>query len=310
MFSFFSKKDKSSPEPPEQYTNIRNSILMSNAMQLKIQPSGKNPDVWGVLIDENFGKHIQSVWVTADGQIRIFQFAGENQIREDSRMVFLLRILINNADACYSNLAPETDCTLPVSGNIRFSIFTFTGCYTSEVEVRKLATSKGKHALANLNNSYHNILYLNNWGKLQFPINTPYFKPCATSQPTKIYAKPNLNSTPIIELTSRSELELGVVKNVAGMKWITATLPNGQWGYMPGDTVIYFAKRLKLFEKEVIVYSEPSTRSVIVTVMKKNTIYDVIPFGDHDLQWARICDSSGNEGFIDEKTRGIEVHTD
>lgn len=310
MFSFFSKKDKSSPELPEQYTNTRNSILMSNAMQLNIQPSGKNPEVWGVLVDENFGKHIQSVWGTANGQLRIFQFAGENQIRDDSRMEDLLRLLLNNAEACYSNLTPTTNCTLPVSGNIRFSIFTFTGFYTSEVEVRELAISKGKHALADLNNSYHNILFLNNWGKLQFPINTSYFKPCATSEPTKIYAKPDLNSTPIIELIPRSELELGVVKNVAGMNWITATLPNGQWGYMPGDTIIYFAKRLKLFEKEVTVYSEPSTKSAVVTHMKKNTIYDVIPFGDHDPNWARIRDSSGNEGFIDEKTRGVDVYTD
>jgi len=83
MFSFFSKKDKSPPEPPEQYTNIRNSILMSSAMQLNIQPTGKYPDVWGVLVDENFDKHIQSAWVTANGQIQIFQFAGESPIRED-----------------------------------------------------------------------------------------------------------------------------------------------------------------------------------------------------------------------------------
>lgn len=280
---------------------------MSRAKQFNIQPSGKNPDVWGVLIDENFGKHIQSVWATADGQLKIFQFAGENKLSEDPRMAELLHHLLFNAGASYSNLTSSTTCPLPESGNIRFSVFTFAGVYTSEVEVRELATSKGVHTLTNLNNSYHNILFLNNWGKLQFKINTSFFKPCAASESTKIYAKPDLNSTPIIELTPRSELELGVVKDVAGMKWITATLPGGQWGYMPGDTKINFAIRLKLFEKEVTVYSEPSTKSAVVTHMKKNAIYDVVPFGDHDQNWARIRDSSGNEGFIDEKTRGIEV---
>lgn len=307
MSSFFPKKDELTPEPPEQYTNIRNSILMSSAKQLNIQPSGKYPDVWGVLVDENFGKYIQSVWVTASGQIRIFQFAGENPISDDSRMTDLLRHLLFTADACYSSLSPATTCPLPVRGNIRFSIFTFTGFFTREVEVRELAISKGKHTLANLNNSYHNILFLNNWGKLQFQINTSFFKPCAAGELTKIYANPDLNSSPIIELAPGSKLELGVVKNIAGTHWITAILPSGQWGYIPGDTKIIFARRMKLFEKEATVYSEPSTKSAVVTHMKKNTVYDVIPFGDHDKNWARIRDSAGNEGYIDEKTRGMIV---
>jgi|GEM_PF-2502530 Bacterial SH3 domain. len=307
MFSFFSKKDKSSPEPSEQYIKLRNSILMSSASQFNIQSSGKNPDVWGVLIDENFGKHIQSVWVTASAQIRIFQFTGESPIREDPIVADLVRHLLLNAEACFSSLTPTTTCPLPVSGNIRFSIFTFTGFYTSEVEVRELAISKGNHVLANLNNSYHNILFLNNWGKLQFQINASFFKPCATSEPTKIYTKPDVNSTPLVELAAGSQLELGVVKDVDGMKWITASLPSGQWGYIRGETTINFALRLKLFEKEVAIFSEPSTNSAVVTHMRKNTIYDVIPFGNHDQNWARIRDSDGNEGYIDGKTRGEKV---
>jgi SH3 domain-containing protein len=308
MFSFFSKKDKSSTEPSEQFLKLRNSILMSSASQYNIQSSGKNPDVWGVLIDENFGKHIQSVWITAGGQLSVFQFAGENKMSDDPRMADLLRHLIFHAEACFSSLTPTTTCPLPVSGNIRFSIFTFTGLYTSEVEVRELAISKGNHALANLHNSYHNILFLNKWGKLQFPIGTSFFKPCATGEPTKIYARPDLNSTPIIELEPGSQLELGVVKDADGMKWITATLPSGQWGYMRGDTMIKFTMHMKLFDREVTVYSEPSKDSAVVTHMKKNTIYDVIPFGNHDQNWARIRDSYGNEGYIDGMSRGEKLN--
>ena len=307
MFSFFSKKDKSSSEPSEQYVNLRNSLLLSSARQFNIQSSGKNPDVWGVLIDENFGKYIQSVWVTGSGLIRIFQFTGESRIREDPIMADLLRHLLFNAEACFASLTPTTTCPLPEGSNIRFSIFTFTGIYASEVEVRELAISKGKHPLANLNDSYHNILYLNNWGKLQIQIDTSFFKPCAVGEPTKIYTKPDLNSMPILELAPGSQLELGVVKNVGGMNWITATLPDGQWGYMQGDTKVVFTMRLRLFEKEVTVYSEPSSNSAVVTRMKKNMIYDTIPFGSHDQNWARIRDSNGNEGYIDGKTRGIKV---
>jgi hypothetical protein len=307
MFSFFSKKDKSSPEPSEQFIKIRNTILMSSAGQLNLQPSGKHPDVWGVLIDENFGKLTQSVWATAEGQIRIFQFAGENRLREDPRMADLVRILLFDAEMCYPSLTSTTICPLPSSDKIRFSVLTFTGMYTSEVEVRELATSGENHVLANLNNSYHNILFLNNWGKLQFPIDTAFFQPCATGEATKIYSKPDVNSMPMIELMPGSQLELGVLKDVDGTKWITATLPDGRWGYIQGETKINFAMHLKLFETEVTVYAEPSTSSAVVTRMKKNTIYDVIPFGNHDRNWARIRDSSGNEGYIDGSTRGIKI---
>jgi len=307
MFSFFSKKEKPLPEPSGQYINLRNLLLKSTSEQFNIQPSGKHPEVWGILVDENFGKHIQSLWVTADGRIRIFQFAGESSIREDSRMADLLRWILFNAELCYSSLTPTVECPLPASGYIRFSIFTFTGIYTSEIEVRELAISKGKHVLANLNNSYHNILFLNNWGKLQFPINISFFKPCTVVEQTKIYSKPDLNSTPIIELTPGNQLELGVGKDVAGMEWITATLPSGQWGYIPGTTEINFALRLSLFERKVIVYSEPSTQSAVITHMKKNTVYDVIPSGSQDKKWVKIRDSAGNEGFIDGQTRGKRV---
>jgi len=307
VFSFFSKKDKAPSEPSEQYINLRNSILMSDPRQLNIQSSGKHPDVWGVLIDENFGKHIQSVWVTADGRIRIFQFAGESPIREDPRMADLLRHLFLNAELCYSDLAPTTTSPLPSSGYIRFSVFTFTGMYTSEIEVRELNTSPEKLALTEINNSYHNILFLNNWGKLQFQIYSEFFKPCATVASTKVYNQPDLNSTPFTEVGRGSKLELGVIKEVAGMKWFTVTLPNGQWGYIPGETNLNTTRQLKLIEKEVTVYSEPSTSSAVVTRMKKNTLYDVIPFGDHEQNWARIRDSSGNEGYIDGNTRGIKI---
>ena len=302
MFSFFSKKDKPLPEPPEQYINLRNSLLTSSAEQLNIQPSGQNPEVWGVLIDENFGNHIQSVWVTASGQIQIFQFAGENKIREDSRMGELIRQLVFGAEACYSNLTPTTTCPLPSSGNIRFSIFTFSGIYTSEVEVRELAISREKHVLADLNNSYHNILFLNNWGKLEFPIDTSLYKWQAfLGQPTTIYRKPDVSSASIATLKPGEEIEIGVMKNP---NWITVTLPNGQWGYMSSEAELAGFEQLILIEKEVAIYSEPSSNSSVVTHLKKDSGFYLFPLIKQEGQeWLKIRDSDGNEGFIAGQTR-------
>jgi uncharacterized protein YgiM (DUF1202 family) len=65
--------------------------------------------------------------------------------------------------------------------------------------------------------------------------------------------------------------------------------------------------QLSLVEKEVIVYSEPSTQSPIITRMKKNALYHVIPTGT-DERWAKIRDSSSIEGFIEGKTRGIKFN--
>jgi hypothetical protein len=158
-----------------------------------------------------------------------------------------------------------------------------------------------------LNNVYHAILFLNKWGKIQSPINTNWFKPCVVGEQTKIYSKPDSNSTPIIELTRGNEIEMGVIKKVDGEEWIAVSLPNGQWGYMPGESKIILSMQLSLFENEVVVYSEPSKQSAVITHMKKNIRYDTIPSGSQDEAWVKICDSSGNEGFIDGQTRGKVV---
>jgi len=307
MLSFFSKKEKPLSEPSEQYTKLRNSLLLSTPDQFNIRPSGKNPDVWGVLIDENFGTHVQSLRVTADGQMNIFQFAGENSVREDPRTAKLIRLLIIEAEESYSSLTSTAPYSLPSGGHIRFSILTFTGTYTTEVEVKEMAISGEKHPLAKLNNAYHAILFLNKWGKLQSPIDTTWFQPYAVGEQTKVYDKPDFDSTLITELISGDELEFGIRKEVEGNKWFTVTLPSGQWGYISGKSKVMPFLQLSLVEKEVIVYSEPSTKSAVITRMKKNALYHVIPTGTGE-KWAKIRDSSGNEGFIDGNTRGIKVN--
>ena len=278
---------------------------MASAGQLNIQPSGKNPDVWGVLIDENFGDGIQTVWVTASGQIRIFQFMGESPIREELIMAHLVRKLLFFAEACYSGLTPTTTCPLPVRGNIRFSIFTFTGLYTSEVEVRELAISKGNHVLANLNNSYHDILFLNNWGRLQSPISTSLYEwRYLVGQQTPIYSKPDFNSALIAELMSGEEIELGAIKE----EWLTVTLPNGQWGYMSGKVKSARFEQWTLLQKEANVHAEPSTSSPVLTQLKKGADFYVFPgIKQEGKEWIKIRDTDGNEGFIGGQTRGKKV---
>ena len=117
------------------------------------------------------------------------------------------------------------------------------------------------------------------------------------------------NSTPSAELADGNEIEIGVVKNEAGKEWITVTLPSGQWGYMPGESIIRFTLDLSLFENQTTVYSEPSKQSTVITIMKKNTRYHVLPFGSQAERerWVKIRDSAGNEGFIDGQTRGKKV---
>jgi hypothetical protein len=307
MFSFFSKKEKPISEPSEQYTKLRNSLLLSGPEQFNIQPSGKNPDVWGVLIDENFGTYVQSLRITADGKMSIFQFAGETLVREDPRMAKLIRLLIIQAEDSYPRFSLETSYSLPPNGYIRFSVLTFTGTYTTEVEVKELAISGEKHPLNRLTYAYHAILFLNKWGKLQSPMDISWFQPYAVGEQTKLYSQPNLHSTLITELMDGDEFEFGVRKEVDGHIWLTVTLPSGQWGYISGKSKAIPFLQLSLVEKEVIVYSEPSTQSTVIKHMKKNALYHVIPAGTDD-RWAKIRDSSGIEGFIDGKTRGIKVN--
>jgi hypothetical protein len=123
-------------------------------------------------------------------------------------------------------------------------------------------------------------------------------------KPVRVYSDAGLNSISIAELPVGTEVELGSVKKVDGKSWISVELSPGQRGYIPGETRIYHIKQVMLNQRNVNVYTGPSLQSVVKTQFTKNTKFYLLEvFKQNDMEWVKIRDMSGNEGFIDGKTK-------
>lgn len=163
MFSKFFKKEKTLPEISEQYTKYRNLLLELTPDQIGIRPSEDNPNVWGVLIESaGSPKNIVSVRVTADGTTSIYMASGGAHIGigTDPSIAKISRLVLLQAEECYSGLSPTTTFPLPAYGNFRFYFLTFTtGIFTAEAEEKEL--SRGKHTLSPFHKAFHGILFQN-----------------------------------------------------------------------------------------------------------------------------------------------------
>ncbi len=122
-------------------------------------------------------------------------------------------------------------------------------------------------------------------------------------QPARVYREADLNSPSITELPIGSEVEIGGVKKKDGKSWVAVVISTGQRGYMPGDARIYQIKQIALLQKSVNMYAEPSAQSAVKMVYKRNTKFFITGKVNQDnIDWVKIRDFTGNEGFIDGKT--------
>jgi hypothetical protein len=126
-----------------------------------------------------------------------------------------------------------------------------------------------------------------------------------------VYDGPDLNSGIVTQLLAGHEVELRGVKKKAGKDWVGVTLADGRRGYLPGDTKLFHIQPVTLLQKEVAVYAEPSTASVMKAQYKKPARFFLVGIANQDGKtWVRIRDAAGQEGFIDGKTslkREVEV---
>jgi hypothetical protein len=123
-------------------------------------------------------------------------------------------------------------------------------------------------------------------------------------QGSKVYSQQDLYSTPLTELAQGSEVELGGVKTKAGKAWVSVTLPNGEKGYLTGDTRVFHLKPATLVQNSVNVYAQPSAQSMVRATFRKNAKFLLTETVKQDATaWVKVRDAAGNEGFIEGSTR-------
>jgi hypothetical protein len=126
----------------------------------------------------------------------------------------------------------------------------------------------------------------------------------------KVFSEPDVNSLSISSLSAGDEVDYSGMRWKAWKSWAMVTLANGQKGYLPAETKIFFIKQAVLLQNDIQVYSEPTKLSLIKqTLQKKNRFYITKIIDKDTKSWVKIRDLSGNEGYIDGHTR-IRVMTE
>ena len=120
----------------------------------------------------------------------------------------------------------------------------------------------------------------------------------------KLYSTPEPNALSLATLQEGTEIEFGGVKQRNGKQWVEITLPTGQKGYIPGETRIFHLRMATLLQNNVPVYHQATEHSLVRTTLKRNAkVYLVDVTRVEGVDWVKVREPSGIEGFIPGKTR-------
>ncbi len=122
------------PEPVERFKELRTQALSASWRKLKLGPTAKNPNVWGVLIEVGYPQAVVTLVCSINGTID-FYFGNGGGItgagkHESARMK--AEEFINAAEILLPKLNPAKKFPLPEINRVRFYILTFTGIRTAQ----------------------------------------------------------------------------------------------------------------------------------------------------------------------------------
>jgi len=120
----------------------------------------------------------------------------------------------------------------------------------------------------------------------------------------KLYSSPEANALSLATLTEGTEIEIGGVKKKDGKQWVEVIMPTGQKGYILGNTRIFHFRLATLLQKEVNVYSQPTSDSLVRTRIDKNSKFYLTEVVKVDgMDWVKVRDLVNAEGYIPGQTR-------
>lgn len=123
-------------------------------------------------------------------------------------------------------------------------------------------------------------------------------------QQVKLYSSPEPNALSLATLAEGTEIEFGKTIKAGGKKWIEVILSGGQKGYLPAETRVYPFRLAIPLQNNVPMYNQPTAHSLVRLTLKRNTkIYLIGVTRSQDLDWVKVRDLTGVEGFISGQTR-------
>jgi len=120
----------------------------------------------------------------------------------------------------------------------------------------------------------------------------------------KVYSSMDENALSIATLQMGNEVDVGGTKRKAGKFWKPITLSTGQQAFLPGETKIFVIRDGSLMDNNVDVHADPSAGSLVKKQLMRNAKLTILQVRtEQGLQWVRVRDEMGTEGFISGDTR-------
>ncbi len=144
MFSNFFKrfpKAPVSPAPAPIYAELRKHILTLIPGEVGIVQSEGLANVWGVLMECGFPQAVATLVSLADGTTSLYFGNGGGIIGsgEYTAVARASQALVAHAEDYLNTMSSALSFPLPLLGQVRFYILTFSGIFMAEADERELA---------------------------------------------------------------------------------------------------------------------------------------------------------------------------
>lgn len=126
-----------------------------------------------------------------------------------------------------------------------------------------------------------------------------------TEQPVQVFRLEDgtITSPPFAEVAVGAEVDYGDPRLLSGRQYVPVMLPDGQRGYILGDSKVVRFKRVLLKADKVPVHREPDFGSPLTTALAKGTAVYLLETVDRDgRKWNRLRTPAGVEGYIEQIT--------
>ncbi len=138
------------PQPAEIYLQLRSRLFSLNPQDVGIEPSTEVPHVWGVIMEMGYEVGTATLISMADGTTSLYYSTGGGLLGSGdyTPIAETAKSLVAEAEKYIEKLEPTGDYPLPLAGEIRFILLTFTGRLAASAPSQEVAS--GTHLLSPL----------------------------------------------------------------------------------------------------------------------------------------------------------------
>lgn len=146
------------PAPADDYVQFRSLILRLDPAELGLVPTAASPHVWGVLVEMGYAVGNATLVALADGTTSLHYSTGGGLLGSSgySPLAEASQALVAQAENYLQHASLSNDLPLPLAGQVKFILLTYSGIYAIESDEKSLSTDG--HLLSPLYRTAQNTL--------------------------------------------------------------------------------------------------------------------------------------------------------